>query len=249
MKIINLVKEEAKMPKECKRYFKENYIHTEKVINLLDSLILEIRDIKGKDAYIFISLMHRHLILALLSTTRLHRAEFAWNMRQAIEAGAQATYCIANRIDNPEQFITPNFENANKQFIKKCYRWLETNHSEENNVIKLYKETINRMGTHLGFTEAQTNSQIVSDSNNIGVEISYFDNARDEKIKTDLWIIANTGCGFIKFFLKLNSLHNVFQTSNNSEKKLIKLGHENNEIRIRLMTTPYYTNLLAELSN
>lgn len=243
MTIDDLNNAEGEMVAACKKYFIHNYSHTECLIDLLNDFIDEISDWKGKDAFLFIFSLQKHLVLALFSTARLHQSQYAWNVRQAIEGGIQASYCFVHMIEEPENLIKEDFEVTNNKFRLSCYKWLEKEYPNFNSIIKNLKETINKMGTHLGFLEAQRSLDITTYT---GKEFAtlFFDSSNDEPIKLDLWTIANIACGFLDFFLVLNSKHKIFTIKDDTQIRLTKLIKENEEIKKKVLSSNYYKNLL-----
>ena len=76
----------------------------------------------------FFSSTKKQLLLALLSTLRLHKVQAMMNLRQALEAGAAAAFAIAN--PKPEHFAKTDqngFIDPSKDLTTKRYDWLAEN--------------------------------------------------------------------------------------------------------------------------
>jgi hypothetical protein len=97
----------------------------------------------------FFSLMKKQLLLAVLSTLRLHKVQAMMNLRQVMEAGAAAAFAIAN--PEPEHFAKTDQNgliDPSQDLTKKRYQWLARHFPAASQAIKEKKDAINNLAAH-----------------------------------------------------------------------------------------------------
>jgi hypothetical protein len=134
----------------------------------------------------FFSLMKKQVMLALLSTLRLHKVQAWMNLRQALEAGAAAAFAIAN--PEPEHFAKTDasgFIDASQDLTKKRYKWLAKHFPPGSDAIKKKKELINDFAAHANIVVTNQTFEV----NEVANEISapFFDAEDEYHVKADLW--------------------------------------------------------------
>lgn len=85
----------------------------------------------------FVSQAKKHHLLALFSTVRLHKVQAFMDLRQTLEAGANAAFAIAN--PNHADFVDADKHgilDPSQELAKKRYAWLDKNYPAGSSAIK-----------------------------------------------------------------------------------------------------------------
>jgi hypothetical protein len=103
-------------------------------------LTLCVESVDGDRSDIFgrlISLLKKHHMLAFLSALRLHHVQAMMNLRQVLEAGAAAAYCIANpKVEDFVDIDEFGIMDPTKELTRKRYKWLDENYAEVSSWIR-----------------------------------------------------------------------------------------------------------------
>jgi hypothetical protein len=147
-----------------------------------------------------------HHTLALFSFVRLHQIQGLMNLRQVLEAAADAAYAIAHE-DDITHFarVDENGILHPSQALKtKRYKWLEAYYKAGSDSIKLLKDSINEYGSHTNIVQAYNNYRAKFDSPEPFYATSFFDNEDAYHVKTDLWRAANIALCVMDLFFGVN---------------------------------------------
>ena len=147
----------------------------------------------------FHSQMKKHHMLALFSTLRLHKVQAMMNLRQVLEAGASASFAIAN----PEQhhFVDTDQHgilDPSQELTKKRYAWLRKNCEKKSQWIKEAKEQINSSAAHANIISADSVFRIGDAGDQISAP--FFDIEDEYFVKADLWLIASVAITLMDLF-------------------------------------------------
>jgi hypothetical protein len=196
---------------------------------LLSDFIDEVRP----DAWIFILFLaqiKKHALLAILSATRQHHVQSMLNIRQVLEAGANASYGLAN--PNKDDFVVKeNSMLVTKDSLdNKRRQWLEKNHKENSDFIKNMKDSINRSCAH---------SNMIYAFNNFSMEdhafhTPFFDTTKDHWVKTNFWMIGNVLMGLMDLFNGINKGVGTLTLNESFARRLLELEQQNHKIKADL---------------
>jgi len=210
------------------------YSNTSELANLLGSGMLKSIDPDRFVFAMFFSQVKKHLMLALFSALRLHKVQTMMNLRQVLEAGACASYAIANV--NPADFADTRDDgtlNPNQGFSKRRYEWLEANFPAGSNAIKSMKDTLNEIGTHSNIVMAQQNYEF--DAELKIFKMPFFDFEDEFWVKTDLWQTGNVALGIMDLFFGVNQAFGVIKLKDDWLDKFQSLAEENQRLKTEML--------------
>lgn len=194
------------------------------------------------DRYIFamfLSQMRKHATLALLSSVRLHRIQSMMNLRQVLEAGANAAYAIACTDEKDFADINEDgFLDASQSLTNKRYKWLNENYLDKSTFIRNMKNSINSSTAHSNIIYAHGNFRFEDGAKKFSTP--FFDIEDEYLVKTDLWMIANVTMGIMDLFYGVNKDRNVLKFIDQFSSRLKALEEENHKLKALMMETDRY---------
>jgi hypothetical protein len=205
--------------------------------DLLNSFLQEV----NPDAVIFVMFLaqvKKFNLLALLSVVRLHHVQAMLDMRQVLEAGANAAYGLAN--PSVEDFIVTREDgvaDAPKKLTTKRYAWLEQNYPAGSNTIKNQKELINSSSAHSTMIYVFNNFDMQSEGT---FGMSYFDKDDEYMTKTNLWFVGNTALGLMDLFFGVNKDHNRIKFIPDFKARLLALQKQNHALKAEMSKHPRF---------
>lgn len=187
----------------------------------------------------FLSQIKKHSTLALFSTLRLHHIQTSMDIRQVLEAGACASYAIANpESEGFAEINSEGFIDASQELMKKRYDWLDKNYPTASEHIKNMKTSINSSSAHSNIIYANNNFKY--SEVDMKFEIPFFDIEDDYLVKTDLWTIGNIIMGLIDLFYGVAKNHGGLVFSDDFKSRLKNLEVENHRLKAEMMQTERY---------
>jgi hypothetical protein len=195
----------------------------------------------------YFSHLKKHLMLALLSTLRLHKVQAHMVLRQALEAGAAAAFAIAN--PEPEHFAKTDaqgFIDPSQELTRKRYQWLDKHFPAGSAVIKEKKRLINKSAHADILTTSQT-FQV----NEAGNEIStpFFDVEDEYHVKADLWLTASISIELMDLLYGVNKEHDVVKFILNFETDLQRIYEDNSALLTEMKSTERYKRFFERMQN
>jgi hypothetical protein len=233
-----ILKREKEMYEEAESKYGDFFKNASGFNNLLQFFIKEAQP----DAWLFvcfIAQIKKHHTLALFSSVRSHHIQAMLNMRQVLEAGANAAYALAN--PKQEDFVDVDEDgilDPNQKLAQKRYKWLDENFPAGSKTIKTQKESINNSCAHSNLVYAQNNFKL--DDKVRKFKTSFFDDEDEYLVKTDLWMLANTLRGLLDLFYEVNKKFNRITFRNDFVKDLKKLEAQNLFLKQEMMKHPRY---------
>lgn len=207
--------------------YEEHYLHAMNFYNLLQSF-LETVDASRFVFTAFLGKIRKHHLLALTSILRLQHTQAMMNLRQVLEAGANAAYGIAN--PESEDFVDTDENgilNPTDALQKKRYKWLKENFPSGSDAIKRMKDSINKSSAHSNLVDAYRSFEFKGKE----AHMPFFDIENDFHIKTALWQTANIALGIMDLFYGVNKDIGALKFIDNFEKQLHELELENQQIK------------------
>lgn len=208
---------------------------------LLQGFIKGVRQRKAMIFMMFLSQVRKHHTLALFSVVRLHHIQATLNLRQTLEAGANAAYALAN--PNPEDFAVADDRgilDATQELTKRRYKWLEENYPNGSTAIKNMKKNFNKSCAHSNIIFVHKNFSITKNGKRIKFEMPFFDIEDEYLVKTDLWTVGNIAMGLMDLFYGINESCNLLTFSDPFVKNLRDLGKENDRLKAEMMQHPRF---------
>jgi len=154
------------------------------------------------------SQMKKHQMLALLSAVRLHKVQAMMNLRQVLEAGAAASFAIANpELRHFADTDKHGLLDPSQPLAKKRYAWLHQNFRDKSEWIKDTKERINKTAAHANVVSADSVFRVAESGDSI--EAPFFDIEDEYHVKTDLLLIGSVGLTLLDLFYGVNKNWNV----------------------------------------
>lgn len=237
--ILDIVAKEKDMFGEAHQKYGEYFENPLYFNSLLQTFITEV----APEAWIFVmflSQVRKHHTLAMLSTTRLHHIQAMMNLRQVLEAGANAAYAIAN--PNDKDFAEADEDgilDLSKDLTNKRYKWLDEKYPAGSQAIKNLKNSFNSASTHSNIAYAHLNFS-AKDLKGKGFETPYFDIEDEYHINTDYWLIGNIALGLMDLFFGVNKDYPILIFSDDFITKLHELEKENLKLKDELMKNERY---------
>lgn len=238
--IIDIIAKEKDMFEEAHQKYGKYFENALDFNSLLQSFITEVRP----EAWIFVmflSQVRKHHTLAFLSTTRLHHIQAMMNLRQVLEAGANAAYAIAN--PNDRDFVTQDKNGTldpSQDLTKDRYKWLDEKYPAGSAAIKNLKKSFNSVSTHSNMVYAHLNFSAKDIKQGRGFETPYFDIEDDYHIKTDFWTLGNIALGLMDLFYGVNRDYPLLTFDPSFVKRLHELQDVNHVLKSELMSNERY---------
>ncbi|RMF92725.1 MAG: hypothetical protein D6734_11670 [Candidatus Schekmanbacteria bacterium] len=236
--IEDIVESEKQMVLHGVERFGNYFINAKEFNTLLQQFVKSV----NPDRFIFVMFLaqiHKHHLLALFSSVRLHHIQAMMNLRQVLEAGSCAAYAIAN--PNPAGFADIDEHgiiNPTKRLAKKRYDWLEANFKKGSDAIKRMKDQINKAAAHSNIVTAHNNFRF--DSRRGKPITTFFDIEDDYLVKTDLWQIGNIAMGLMDLFYGANKDLNVIQFADDFIPRLKTLEIKNQRLKEEIIQSERY---------
>ncbi|MFH1983334.1 MAG: hypothetical protein ABIL58_15930 [Pseudomonadota bacterium] len=186
---------------------------------------------------LFLSQFQKSITLSLLSALRNHEVQFNLMLRQALEAGALASYALHS--PDVEGFARTDAHDClftDRKVAKKAYKWLESEYPTHSKSMKYMKDQINESYAHASILPASDNIQF--DFHKIG---STFFDKPDELITIQhLWWIGNVVIGILDLFEHITMRYPKVTLVPDFRKKMQRFGRDNTRIKIELQTNPRF---------
>ena len=240
----DIIEDEKQMILHGEELYGELFVNAFEFNNLLNNFVRSIR-IKGWVFTIFLSQVRKYHTLALFSTVRRHHIQAQMDLRQAIEAGANAAYAIAN--PQKEKFVVslPNGTlNAPSSLTKKRYKWLEDNFRVKSDFLVNQKRKINKSVAHQNMIYGFLNFNFDEISKK-KFNTPFFDKEDKYLIKTNLWFIGNLALGLMDLFYGVNQRNNIITFIDDFTLRLGTLEKENHRLKAIMMEHPRYKKSMA----
>lgn len=176
---------------------------------------------------LFLSQVRKHLLLAILSTVRLHTIQAHMNVRQVLESGVNAAYAIANpEISDFGEVNNNKVMNTPQRLTKKRYKWLENNFLESSRSIKGTKELLNDSSLHSNIVNGVLNFEPKLEENVFNTP--FFDIEDEYHVKVDLWMIGDITWGLMDLFYGVNQNIGIIKFSSDFLDCMKKLREQGN---------------------
>lgn len=229
--IDEILKKETQLYYEAESKYGDFFRNAANIICLLQIFIKE----AGPMAWLFVmflSQVKKHNMLALFSVVRLHHIQAMLNLRQVLEAGANAAYALENpkhddfAKDNNMGIIDPS-----QKLARKRYEWLDKNYSAGSTYIKNMKNFINEECSHSNIIYALNNFGVSKNDNQDVYEIPFYDTEDEYQVKTDLWMIGDIAMELMGLFICVNKNSNLLTISDNFVKEFLDLVEINHQLK------------------
>ena len=198
--IIELSKREHELVENAASEYGPIFVNAHDIVFFTVSFIFSITP----EAYsfsLFLSQVHKCLILCLLSAVRNHDIQFHMMLRQVLEYAALGSYSLDKHA--PSVFYKKGDDGL--LYPKECannkaYKWLERNYNEHSDKLKSMKEVINQTFAHASILPTTQNLYIEKDW-----AVGQFFDSPDKLItKQRIWWVGNVGLGIIDLFYKVS---------------------------------------------
>jgi hypothetical protein len=183
----------------------------------------------------FYSLLKKHLMLALLSTLRLHKVQAMMNLRQVLEAGAAAAFAIAN--PEPKNFATADAQgilDPSSKLTGKRNEWLEKNFPTWFTPIKEKRKRINEYFAHANVVLTGQTFEMNEAANEITTP--FFDMQTEFQVKVDLWLTVSTSTDVMLLLYAVNKGRDVVKFIQNFEPDLDRLQQASSALATELQS-------------
>ncbi|HEY1041136.1 MAG TPA: hypothetical protein VGE63_00215 [Candidatus Paceibacterota bacterium] len=231
----DLIKEEQEMALNAEKEYGEYFVHAKSMVTLFNNLVTQM-NIPTRFMFLaFFSQIRKHLVLALLSTVRLHHVQAGMNLRQVLEASGWAAYALAH--ENEALFWRKNSENraeVPKSLKEAKNTWLENNYKDESDKIRILKELINESIAHANIVYAFQTFELADDENGSGYNMPYFDIGDHSWVKMNLLTVANFTMSIIGLFIKVNQKYNVYKSPADLNQQYQELIEEHENLRTKI---------------
>jgi hypothetical protein len=196
----------------------------------------------------FYSLLKKHLVLALLSTLRLHKVQAMMNLRQVLEAGAAAAFAIAN--PEPEHFATPDAQgilDPSSKLTGKRNEWLDKNFPAWFAPIKEKRRRINEYFAHANVVLTGQTFEM----NEVASEITtpFFDLQTEFQVKVDLWLTVSTSTDIMILLYAVNKGRDVVKFIQNFEPDLDRLQRASTALATELQSSDHYRQIVEKMQH
>jgi hypothetical protein len=227
--------------------FDKYYTHASEANGLLNQFMASI-DASGFIFTIFLSQVRKHLLLAIFSFIRQHEVQAMMDMRQVLEAGANAAYAIANPdVSHFADIGDDGNINPSQDLTNKRYVWLETNYPDGSKAIKYMKGSVNGLPAHSNIVNAMTNFSHDPAANVF--KTPFFDPEDEYRIKCNLWWIANVAYGLMDLFYGVNRGRDVIKFIPNFPERLKALRSENDLLKAEIAATDRFKAAQSKSAN
>lgn len=207
--------------------------------NALLHAFIKTVDIEGWLFAMFLSQVRKHHTLALFSAVRRHHTQAQMNLRQTMEAGANAAYAIANPQKEDFVVVLPGGTlDAPQSLAEKRYKWLEDNFQTSSDFLKNQKK-ISNSATHSNVIYAFLNFSF-DEVLKRGFNTPFFDIEDEYLIKTDLWFIGNLAMGLMDLFFGVNQKHSIITFADDFIPRLKTLEAQNLKLKEEMMKHPRF---------
>jgi hypothetical protein len=233
--ILDIIESENRMALTGEERFGAYYVNASEFNDLLQNFIKSV----DPNCFIFVAFLsqiRKHNLLAIFSAIRLNHVQAMSNLRQVLEAGANAAYSIPNPDKNDFVDVDENgIVDATQELMNKRYKWLEANFKTGSDAIKNMKGLINSSTVHSNIIYAHNNFKFDGDQGRFVTP--FFDFEDDYLIKCDLWQIANISMGLMDLLYGVNRGLNVIKFSDDFIPRLKALEKENQRLKAEMMGT------------
>jgi len=195
------------------------------LFNFLDSVKSE-----GWVFISFLSQVHKHIMLSILSTVRHHNAQALLDLRQVFEAGVLAAYATHEKSENAYYTIDAVSDKLNiiDSVRGKAYKWLESSYAKHSETLKRQKEIINDLYAHSSMFLTHYNLSVEDPRE---YKSLLFDRDTINQTKCNLWLIANTCWLFLDLYGHVIAETKIAQLNQDFMQKLTELGQENDALK------------------
>jgi len=215
----------------------EFFLHAKYAVDFAHSFVKRV-DPESLYFLLFLSSFQKHIILALLSSVRLHHIQANFNLRFSSESSAWAAFAIGNNDPDgdKEKFALTSEDgilNPNDDLKKKMYQWLDEEYPAGSTSLKRYKNQTNALSSHSNIVDAHRTFSGLDDDK---FTTQFFDNSEDRHIQTDLWAVANLVMGALDLFYGVNKDFNIFEFSDDFLQKMKTLRIENDRLKNEMLS-------------
>jgi len=235
--ILDISEEEHKLVVTAREKYGEVFDTAHELVKFLTNFMESI----NRETYVFmsfLSLARKSLLLALLSTVRMHQVQTQMNIRQALEAGVKGAYALA--FPDPERFAVKREDGTleeKEDLVRCCYQWLEENYIEESNAIKALKKSINELFAHANIITTQN----ITEFSNEKYLTTVFDKEDSLMVKSSLWLVANVSFGLINLFAKISLKTKNIKLAPDFVRRISEYRNATENIKRQLMAEPRFS--------
>lgn len=194
---------------------------------------------RDRDIFVmFLSQVKKHHTLALFSFVRLHQVQGLLDLRWTLEAGASASYAIANT--NLEDFVdvdTNGLLNPSQRLTKRRYEWLETDYKEVSDFVKDMKGDINKYAAHANIIYAGRNVQFPDQLKKPFFETQFFDADDSYVVKADLCRTVKAAIHIMDMFYGVNQKWRALTFAPDFGERLWKLSERHDGLTAEMKAT------------
>lgn len=231
--ITNIIEQENKFFYEAKDKYGDYFSNALDFNSLLQTFVKSVK-IEGYIYISFLSQIRKHHTLAIFSAVRRHHVQTVMNLRQVLEAGANAAYAIANpKIEDFGRINCEGVMETPDDLRDKRYKWLDENYQNGSNIIKNLKINLNKSCMHSNIAYTQQNFKL--DDKNNKFLTPFFDEDDQIFTKNDLWFIGNIALGLMDFLYGVNKKYNLITFTDNFVESLHAIEYVNNKLKLELL--------------
>jgi hypothetical protein len=219
---------EKALIEEAKKEYPKHFNHLQYAILLMHNCFVEAE----ADSIFFLTLkasIEKHLVLAALSSIRLHHVQTVLDLRYAAEAAAWAVFALAHPMDEKE--YTDRDANGlpfpSKTKKLKMYTWIKKKYPKGSASLKRYKDNTTSMSTHAHIIDASRN---FTGSDGKTMSLHFFDVFREPQLLVDMWSVANLSMGILGLLKRATKDYPVVTWRDDFVDKFTQLQQENEEI-------------------
>ncbi len=242
--IADLLNKERDMVLNAEEVYGEYFIHSMGMVATMNNLAASI-DRPERFLFIaFLSLVKKHLTLALFSAVRRHHVEAGMNLRQVLEGAAWAAYGLAHEDQNLFQVVDANGRvDVPDRLSNARNAWLTANYPIKSEEILRLKKLINKSVAHANIAYAFQTFGLGETSP--GFITSFFDTEDEFRVKADLLMVANFAMGMIDLFVGVNQAEGVFQLPATFPAAFGDLVSQHNRLRAEISADARFQGLEA----
>ncbi len=231
----DILNSEAELVRNAPEKYGEYFAFAMETINLLNGFVASIDGTRFIFS-LFLSQVRKNVLLAILSTVRLHRVQALMDMRQVLEAGASVAFAISHTdIDNFADKDEDGVINSTKELAAIRYRWLAEHHPAASRSIKGMKDNLNDSIAHANIIYGMLNFR--PDFERDKFETPFFDYKDEHHIKGDLWTIGDVAFGLMDLFYGINRDQGAIKFSQDFLARMKALRAKDTELKKAIMST------------
>ncbi len=239
--IDDILSREREMVPSAEKDYPEAFANASGFNNLLNNFLKEANS-ESWIFMLFLSQVKKYHTLALFSAARLHHIQAMLNLRQVLEAGANAAYGLANPIKEDFIVVIENdLLDAPKSLEEKRRKWLKKNHEKHSDFIRNMKKSINISCAHSNMIYAFQNFSMA----NYQFDTPFFDFKEDHRVEADFWLISNIAMSIMDLFYGINKEAKRVTFIDDFVSRLKKLENDNHALKSELQKHPRFQILVT----